>query len=109
MSNLLQEIDLDAELQVLCDPESSRLAEFTSKFHDFRDSLSPEQQDYLDFIRRAADVAVAEHGTALLDDIDSFEDRISAVLGDEYIAPEMGGIIIRTTVVLRCATWLLQC
>ncbi|MCW2287121.1 hypothetical protein EDF60_1772 [Leucobacter luti] len=109
MSPTLEAIDLDAELQVLCDPESSRLAEFTSRFHEFRRSLSPEEQDYLDFIRRAADVAVAEHGTALLNDIDSFEDRISVLLGDEYLVPEMGGIIIRTTVVLRCATWLLKC
>lgn len=109
MSAVLDTIDLDAELQVLCDPESSRLAEFTSKFHEFRDSLSPEQRDYLDFIRRAADVAVAEHGRALIEDVDAFEAHISAMLGDDYIAPEMGGIVIRTTVILRCATWLLQC
>lgn len=85
------------------------LAEFTAKFHVFRNSLIPEERDYLDFIRRAADVAVAEHGKALIDDVNAFEDRISAMLGDEYVAPEMGGIIIRTTVILRCATWLLKC
>lgn len=109
MSINVEEIDLEAELQVLCDPKSSRLADLTNKFHRFRNTLSPEERDYLDFIRRSADVAVAEHGSTLLDDVDSFEDRISAVMGDDYIAPEMGGIIIRTTVVLRCATWLLRC
>lgn len=109
MSLILDTVDLDAELQVLCDPESSRLAEFTSKFHEFRNSLAPEERDYLDFIRRAADVAVAEHGRALIEDVDAFEAHISDMLGDEYIAPEMGGIVIRTTVVLKCATWLLKC
>lgn len=109
MSAVLETIDLDAELQVLCDPESSRLAEFTAKFHEFRDSLSPEQRDYLDFIRRAADVAVAEHGKALIEDVDAFEAHVSAMLGDDYIAPEMGGVVIRTTVILKCATWLLKC
>ncbi|MCJ1674110.1 MULTISPECIES: hypothetical protein [unclassified Rathayibacter] len=109
MSAVLDTIDLEAELQVLCDPESSRLARFTASFHEFRDSLAPEERDYLDFIRRAADVAVAEHGRSLSDDVDAFEARIEAMLGDDYIAPEMGGIIIRTTVVLKCATWLLKC
>lgn len=109
MSEVLDTIDLDTELQVLCDPESSRLAEFTAKFHEFRDSLSPDQRDYLDFIRRAADVAVAEHGKALIEDVDAFEAHISGMLGDDYIAPEMGGVVIRTTVVLKCATWLLKC
>lgn len=109
MSAAIEQLDFDAELQVLCDPESSRLAEFTRKFHEFRDSLTPEERDYVDFMRRAADVAVADHGTALVADVDAFEERVSAVMGDEYLSPDMGGIVIRTTVVMRCATWLLRC
>lgn len=109
MTIQLETLDLDAELQVLCDPESSRLADFTAKFHEFRESLSPEQRDYLDFIRRAADVAVAEHGRELIEDIDAFEAKISTMLGEDYMEPEMGGIVIRTTVVFKCATWLLRC
>ncbi len=105
----LDPINIDGELQVLCDPQSSQLAEFTRKFHEFRDTLSSEERDYLDFIRRSADVAAVDHGKKLLDDIDSFETRIEHVLGTDYIVPEAGGAVIRTTVVFRCATWLLQC
>lgn len=109
MNTTITDINLDSELQVLCDPDSSRLASFTEKFHAFRNSLEPEEKDYLDFIRRAADVAAAQHGTALISDIDAFEEEIEAILGDDYVTPEMGGLVIRTTVAVRCATWLLKC
>ncbi|UQI49734.1 hypothetical protein M1P56_35040 (plasmid) [Streptomyces sp. HU2014] len=104
-----QMLDLDQELQVLCDPASTSLNAFTEKFYAFRESLTDDERAYLDFIRRAADVAAADHGHVLLDDIDQFEAKIKMVLGEDYEAPMMGGPIIRTTVITRCATWLLKC
>lgn len=102
-------LSLGEDLQVICDPESTVMAEFTAKFGEFRETLNEDQRSYLDFICRAADVAAAEHGMELLTDIDQFEPAIQKVLGDDYTPAHMGGVVIRTTVVTRCATWLLRC
>ena len=100
------------ELEVICDPESSRLKAFNAKFEEFVTTLTEEEQAYLNFVRRAADVAAVEHGRELLDDAQQFEDQIRAVLGDTdvtYEDPQMASIVIRTTALTRCATWLLRC
>lgn len=103
---------IDTQMEVFCDFESERLAQFNAKFEEFTATLSAEERDYLNFIRRAADVAALEHGTALIDDAETFEEQIQAALGDTYVTyeePQMASFVIRTTVITRCATWLLRC
>jgi hypothetical protein len=100
------------ELEVICDPESSRIQAFNAKFEEFVATLTEEERAYVDFVRRAADVAAIEHGRSLYDDAEQFEDQIRLALGDAYVSydePQMGGIVIRTTAMTRCATWLLRC
>lgn len=100
------------ELEVICDPEASRIQAFNAKFEEFVATLSEEEQSYLQFVRRAADVAAVEHGRELLDDADRFEEQIKLVLGETYVSyedPQMASIVIRTTALTRCATWLLHC
>ena len=105
------------KMTVICDTDNDRLAEFNGKYQAFMETLSEEETAYMNFITYAADVAFAEHGLELTEEAIrdggnvAFEDEIARAMGDDYVPPQMTttACVIRTTVMFKCATWLLKC
>lgn len=103
-------------MQVLCDPGNARFEAFQQRLNDFSASLGEDEQRYMKLVAAAANVGLAEHGAALVDEIDllgevdAYEDRIKAILGEEYVEPSATGLFcIRLTVRFRCATRIFRC
>ena len=109
--------DATDKMIVVCDSNNDRLTEFNKKYEQFFSTLSEDEKRYVNFISYAADVAFAEHGQELTEEAIltggnmAFEKEIEAAMGQKYIAPQMTTFpcVIRTTVMFKCATWLLKC
>lgn len=104
-------------MTVVCDTQNERLTQFADKYEAFMQSLDADEMAYMNFITYAADVAFIEHGAELTEEAIlsggnvAFEEEIAQAMGDSYVPPQMttAACVIRTTVMFKCATWLLKC
>lgn len=105
-------LDITAGMQVLCDPANGRYAQMREKFAVLTEHLDNDERRYLNTMMSAVAVAVADHGTALLDDIERFEQELVGRLeltNEEVQQPVATGFFCAATIRFNCATRLFRC
>ncbi len=105
-------LDVTAGMQILCDPANDRYARMRDKVAALREDLDEDERRYLDTMMSAAAVAVADHGTALLDDVERFEHDLVGRLEltpEELHQPVATGWFCAATIRFNCATRLFHC
>ena len=102
-----EQINFDSDvMQVICDPNNSRVKALVEKMEEFYKGLDEDEQRYMQFVSTATDIETIRNSDDLLNDLETFEDRIRDMKGESEFQPVAATPVIasltRATLYARC-------